>query len=216
MLNQLKIGEQIKAAREQKGMTQEQLAEAISMTQRMVSSYERGKVAVSRKAAEKISRVLGLSVAFLLRTSDMPYEKIELDAIFKKTIPVYDSVSAGGGSVIAQEPIGTIQATEGDFAMKIKGDSMPPLSADSYVIVKKVYDVRDVRDGSIVVVRINGDEAVLKYWFIEDDYGVVLRSENIDYKPRFIPYERFYNGECELIGIAVGQYKDLRGVNYKK
>jgi len=137
MLNQLKIGEQIKAAREQKGMTQEQLAEAIGMTQRMVSSYERGKVAVSRKAAEKISKVLGLSVAFLLRTSDMPYEKIELDAIFKKTIPVFDSVSAGGGSVIAQEPIGTIQATEGDFAVKIKGDSMPPLSAESYVIVKK-------------------------------------------------------------------------------
>lgn len=216
MLSQLKIGEQIKAAREQKGMTQEQLAEAIGMTQRMVSSYERGKVAVSRKAAEKISRVLGLSVAFLLRTSNNPYEKIELDAIFKKTIPVFDSVSAGGGSVIAQEPIGTIQATEGDFAIKIKGDSMPPLSADSYVIVKKVYDVRDVTDGTIVVVRINGDEAVLKYWFIEDDYGVVLRSENIDYKPRFIPYERFYNGECELIGIAVGQYRNLKGTNYKK
>jgi len=216
MLNQLRIGEQIKAAREQKGMTQEQLAEAISMTQRMVSSYERGKVSVSRKAAEKLSKVLGLSVGFLMRMSDNPYDKIELKALFKKIIPVYDAVAAGGGSVISQEPIGTIQAYDGDFAVKVRGDSMPPLSSESYVIVKKVYDVRDVSDGSIVVVRINGDEAVLKYWFIEDDYGVVLRSENIDYKPRFIPYERFYNGECELIGIAVGEYRDLKGVNYKK
>ncbi len=216
MLNQLKIGEQIKSTREQKGMTQEQLAEAIGMTQRMVSSYERGKVAVSRKAAGKISKVLGLSVAFLLGTSDNAYEKIDLDSIFKKTLYVYDSVSAGGGSVIAQEPVGTIQAFEGDFAVKVKGDSMPPLNQRSIVIVKKIHDFRDLQDGTIVVVRINGDEAVLKYWFVEDDYGVVLRSENIHYRHIFIPFEKFRNGECELIGIALSEYRDLKTVNYNQ
>jgi len=211
------FGSILKELRKANKVNQTELADRLGVSRSAISTWETGANEPDTQTLLKIANFFDVSVSYLLgETTLKKIEEIPLEAIFKKTIPVFDSVSAGGGSVIAQEPIGTIQATEGDFAVKIKGDSMPPLSAESYVIVKKVYDVRDVTDGTIVVVRINGDEAVLKYWFIEDDYGVVLRSENIDYKPRFIPYERFYNEECELIGIAVGQYRDLRGVNYKK
>lgn len=217
MIDKRKIGEVIKSAREAKNYTQEELAEAIGMTQRMISSYERGKQKVSEKAARKLSRVLGLSVAYLQGYSENPYPEIEkksLDYVYKKTIPVYESVSAGSGNAVQENKIGYIQSYDGDFAVKVKGDSMPPIPEDAMVVVKKIYDIRDVKSGSLVVVRINGNEAVLKYWFVEENYGVNLKSENINYKPIFIPWEKFYTNEAELIGLAIQVIIDTRNVNY--
>jgi len=209
--------ERLKSTRKEKGISQQELSRMLGVSRSAVSSWEIGNNEPEMKTLRKIAEVLNVSVAYLLGETEIkPIQKIPLEHLLKKEINVYECCGAGTGKTILGEPIGKMLAFEGDFAVKIRGDSMNPISSGSYVVIKKVYDVRDVRDGSLVVVRINGDEAVLKYWFIEDDYGVVLRSENYDYKPKFIPFEKFYSGECELIGIAVSEVRDLRGVNYKK
>ena len=61
------FGEKVRAAREAKNMTQEQLADAIGMSKRMVSYWENhGKVPKSRETYPIIANVLGIDVSVLL------------------------------------------------------------------------------------------------------------------------------------------------------
>ena len=61
------FGEKVRAAREAKNMTQEQLADALGMSKRMVSYWENhGKVPKSRETYPIIADVLGIDVSVLL------------------------------------------------------------------------------------------------------------------------------------------------------
>ena len=57
----IQIGEQIKLAREDTGMTQEQLAERVSVSPQYVSDLERGVVGVSIPTLKRICSCLGVS-----------------------------------------------------------------------------------------------------------------------------------------------------------
>ena len=61
------FGEKVRAAREARNMTQEQLADAIGMSKRMVSYWENhGKVPKSRDTYPIIADALGIDVSVLL------------------------------------------------------------------------------------------------------------------------------------------------------
>ena len=57
----IEIGEQIKAAREQAGLTQEQLAERIDVSVQFISDLERGVVGISLTTLKKLCITLGVS-----------------------------------------------------------------------------------------------------------------------------------------------------------
>lgn len=57
-----KVGKSVKLARQQKGLTQESLSQAINKAVETISNIERGKTAPSLATLEDISNVLGLPV----------------------------------------------------------------------------------------------------------------------------------------------------------
>ena len=57
----IQIGEQIKLSREDRGMTQEQLAEAIEVSPQYISDLERGVVGVSIPTLKRLCTHLGVS-----------------------------------------------------------------------------------------------------------------------------------------------------------
>lgn len=57
----IKIGEQVKKARERNGITQEQLAEKIDVSPQYISDLERGVVGISVEKLKKLCVVLGVS-----------------------------------------------------------------------------------------------------------------------------------------------------------
>lgn len=57
----IQIGEQIKSAREQARMTQEQMAERIEVSPQFVSDLERGVVGISLTTLKRVCTVLGVS-----------------------------------------------------------------------------------------------------------------------------------------------------------
>jgi transcriptional regulator with XRE-family HTH domain len=60
------IGKRIKQAREDKGLTQEKLAESLDVSNAYISKIERGKTDVGLKRLSEISAVLEESVGYLL------------------------------------------------------------------------------------------------------------------------------------------------------
>jgi len=209
------FGSILKELRKANKVNQTELADRLGVSRSAISTWETGANEPDTQTLLRIANFFDVSVSYLLgETTLKKIEQIPLEAIFKKTLYVYESIGAGGGKILEQEPVGTVQAIDGDFAVKVRGDSMLPVPDGAVAVVKKVYNVREIKSGTLVVVRINSDEGVLKYWEIEDNYGVILRSENIHYKPKFYPFEAFYNGECELIGVAIQIIIDTSNMNY--
>lgn len=137
----------------------------------------------------KIADYFGITVDDLLRD---PTQKVESNAVIldpEKTrmVPVFESVSAGFG-VIAQDLIleymplyiPSDSEAKDTICIKVKGDSMSPDIEDGDVI--QVYKTSDVENGSIAVVLVDGDEALVK----KVHFGMAsaeLRSINPAYPP---------------------------------
>lgn len=62
----MSVGENIKKYRNRKGMTQVQLAEAVTVTHPMITAYERGTKNPSLQVAFEISKTLGCTLEDLL------------------------------------------------------------------------------------------------------------------------------------------------------
>ena len=62
----IQIGEQIKAAREQAKLTQEQLSERVDVSPQYISDLERGVVGISIPTLKRLCTILGVSSDQLL------------------------------------------------------------------------------------------------------------------------------------------------------
>jgi len=65
--------ERIRNLREDKDMTQKQMAEILSCSQRIYSNYERGDVDIPTQILIKLSKFHGVSIDYLLNISDISY-----------------------------------------------------------------------------------------------------------------------------------------------
>ena len=60
------INLRIKELREEKGLSQKQLAEAIGLNHRTISHYENGRLEPNLETIEKLSKFFGVTVGYLL------------------------------------------------------------------------------------------------------------------------------------------------------
>ena len=202
----------LKQLRFEKGLTQEQLAEKAGITQKSISLYEREVNNMSINTAKKIANIFDVSYLWLLGESDSKKPEItelrnvyKVEDLFKNMIPVYTAAGAGNSSVAEEEVVGTLATDKGDYAVLIRGDSMYPRVPDkSIVVIETVNDFSRIDNGDMVLVRVNGDEALLKYWdYDKENKMVVLRSENRVYPPKFYPLNCWETNGCQLLGKVV-------------
>lgn len=86
----VKIGKRIRNSREKKGLTQENVAELVGISERAYGSIERGKTCCSLVNLIKIVRVLGLSMDYLLFDKVPEEDKNELHKLIK-SLDIYTS-----------------------------------------------------------------------------------------------------------------------------
>ena len=90
----------------------------------------------------------------------------------------------------------------GLFALRIRGDSMRDagiLDGDLVICEPRQY----AENGEIVVALIDGEEATVKRFFLQQD-RIELRPENADYSPAFYQFS-----EILIQGKVVGVIRDL-------
>lgn len=133
----MKIGERIAQARQQRGMSQRALADAVGTAQTTISSWERGRTEPTRSDVERVA------IALSIKPSEL-----ELGAPTgeQRTVPVVGYVAAGSAAILYSEGQGNLdQVTAPDnagpktVAAEIKGDSLGPV-LDNWLVF---YD--DVR-----------------------------------------------------------------------
>lgn len=205
-------GRNIKALREDKGLTQTQFAESVGVTITTVSGWETREVPPRTSALKAISDIYNVSVDDIV-SSNGYYSRTRglTDYITPKTSDTYLPVA---GIAPAGEPNLAIEQTDemlwcppeycldGNFFVQVHGDSMDKILPDgSYALIDTH---NEVLSGTVALVKVNGDEATIKRVKLMD--GAVFlepESSNPEHHRRVIDETNPDSPEVQLVGRVV-------------
>ncbi|MGN0654773.1 MAG: S24 family peptidase [Oscillospiraceae bacterium] len=185
----------------------------IKLNKNDLSQYVSGKNEPGQRKLTILGLALNVSETWLMGY-DVPMERtpppalnIESDNIHM--IPVFDSVSAGFGAyasnyIVDYAPAVIKSGAEDYIYINVKGDSMfPKIEEGDKILVRRQTSVDS---GSIAVILIDGEEAVVKKVVYGDDW-IELHSINPMY-----PVRRF-NGQdvlrLSVLGLVKQVIKDI-------
>jgi repressor LexA len=126
-------------------------------------------------------------------------------------VPIFGAIAAGSMVEAFTDTVehfnpATLPFKGGDFALKVRGDSMIEALIDDgdIVIMRKVLEPSRIRNGTIVAARVEST-TTLKYYHLEKD-TVVLKPANPNYEPMKYPA-----AEVNIDGrlVAVWRNRDL-------
>lgn len=187
----------LKMYREQKGLSQADLAKMLGISQSTVGMWENGKNRPRVQVLEKLTEIFGVT------TNDLIGTPSRSGAV---KIPVLGKVAAGipieaVEDILDYEEITPEMANGGEyFALRISGNSMEPRMRDGDVVIVRKQE--DVDSGSVAIVLVNGDDATCKK-FVRHDNGVSLISLNPAYPPMFYTNEEIENKPVRILGRVV-------------
>lgn len=191
--------ERLTVARNNKGMTQEEVAKKLGVHRSTYNRYETGLRTPDLDTVSKLARIFGVTTDFLLGKSHTEDNRQNL-------IPLVGSVPAG-------TPIEAIEDIEeyidiypkfvkhGElFALRVQGDSMEPdIRPGDIVIVEKQ---EFVTNGDVAVVRVNGEDVTVKKVKQVAD-GLLLMPNNPAYEPTFFSADDVANLPVTIIGKVI-------------
>ncbi|MBE8127846.1 LexA family transcriptional regulator (plasmid) [Photobacterium damselae subsp. piscicida] len=195
------IGEKIRALRESKNMTQEQLAKKIGVAPVTVSKWELDTSKPKSASTVKLGEIFNVS------SSTFISHKAEIKIIHNMvSIPFYSNVKAAAGSgclcldenyELIQVPDKFVKNQDDVFAITIFGDSMEPVFGNETIVFIDPMQ-KNVIDGSVYVFIHDG---LIRMKILEETpKGFRLRSYNNAYSNEDVQKEFFH-----LIGKVVAQ-----------
>lgn len=197
-------GERIRSRREALGMTQTELADALSTTKQNIYKYENGIISnIPSDKIEAMAEILKTTPAYLMGWEEETVLPPNIEPLGPmQKIPLVGQIACGT-PILAEQNIedyvdlpGHIRA---DFALTCKGESMigAGIRTGDIVYIRKQ---EEVENGQIAAVMVGGDEATLKRVYTKP--GVVqLVAENPNIAPAvFIGKEA---EQIHIIGLAV-------------
>lgn len=197
-------GERIRSRREALGMTQTELADALSTTKQNIYKYENGIISnIPSDKIEAMAEILKTTPAYLMGWEEetvLPPNIEPLGSMQK--IPLVGQIACGT-PILAEQNIedyvdlpGHIRA---DFALTCKGESMigAGIRTGDIVYIRKQ---EEVENGQIAAVMVGNDESTLKRVYAKE--GVVqLVAENPSIAPAVFIGEE--TAQIHIVGLAV-------------
>ncbi len=197
------LGDRIRILRSGRGMTQQQLADALDVSRSAVAMWERGEREPNLEMLEAISAALQVPMAALVerRAAQLP---ANVTPARRRRIPLLGAIAAGQ-PVYARQDYETYVdvggAVQADFALEVVGDSMEPLYKSGDIVF--IREQPDVMDGQVAAVVID-DSATLKRVY-HLPVGVQLLPLNPAYEPMLFTAEN--SDAARILGLAVGYFR---------
>lgn len=200
------IKDRIVSLRNEKNITQSQLAEELNISPSAIGMYEQGRRKPSYELLEEICDYFNVDMDYLMGRSDIKnryqaglkydwedkkQEDSNIDMNTVNTdyimIPLYESISAGYGAsnseFIEMIPVfGLKKNGTTYFAVKVEGDSMEPkIPNGSTIIIKK--DIQ-IESGEIGAFNLNDENFVKQKKVVKDK--LILHSFNLAYDDKVV------------------------------
>ncbi len=176
------MGDRVKAARQKKGYTQEELAQKLGYKSRSSVNKIEKERDIPRSMIVKIAEILDVTPAYLMGWDERKPVKEKsnvrkMPTEFIRLVPVFESVSAGFGLGAVNSDkeyiplfIQSDYEYEHTICVRVCGDSMHPQIQDGDLI--QVIKQNTAETGDIVVI-LDGDDAYVKR-FIGSKQGITL------------------------------------------
>lgn len=206
------VGKMIASIRKERGLSQAQLAERLSISKQAISNYERGVREPDYVTLEAIADVLNVPMSMLISKEEqaaalealyadipLPSNVRPISSLHHQRVPLIGSVAAGE-PLYDQEELGVyVEApVDADAAITIRGDSMEPTYLDGDMVYVKCRP--DVPDGAVAVVFLDEDAAI-KHVYHEPG-GLLLLSDNPAHAPIRATVDDYPN--LRIFGVPVG------------
>lgn len=195
-------GSRLKKLREEKGLSQEEVAKIVGVSREAVTFWETGRTKPIRKLKE-LSALYNVSADYILGKSDLPlYNEVPVSAAINR-YPIIGTVKCGPDG-LAYEYLDGFFATSEEYSgdirgFKCKGDSMKGEGInDGDIVLVRIQP--DVENGELAVVVINGDEGTLKRIRKDTNY-ITLEAANPDYPSRTFAGEKM--NEVHIVGRVI-------------
>lgn len=192
----------IKSLRQQKGLSQQELAKLLFVNQTAVSQWERGVTNPSTDTAIALASLFDVSVDYLLGRN------IEIPVRIKRTIPVLGTIPAGVPmeaieDSIDYEDLSPEEAADSHeyFGLKIRGRSMMPEYLDGDTIIVRRQET--ARTGEDVVVMVNGDDATFKRLQRTSDGITLIPLNTAEFSPVFYTNSQIESLPVHVLGVCV-------------
>ncbi len=206
----MELGEKIKLLREEKNLSQEDLAKKLNVARQTIFKYETGIVTnIPLSKIKEIANILGVQPSYLCGWQDISnVEPLHLNRNVIK-VPIYGEIPAGVPiEMIEDDFIEEYEEVDADlarggkvlFGLKIKGDSMyPEFRNGDNVIFQKVDTCEN---GDYCAVSINGTECTFKK-VIRKENGITLMPLNSAYEPMFYTNQEIAELPISILGVVI-------------
>ncbi len=202
------IGNKIRTYREQKNLTQEEVAEYLNTTPQTISRYEIGDRKTNQDILFKLAEYFKVSINdFFPPLSFDNANIIDINSDIVK-VPVYGTIKAGVPIESQSDIIDYIEIpkkwTNGEkkfFGIKLSGDSMYPKYQDGDTVIFEQNEDMDSFNGKDVAVMINGTESTFKRILVNNQ-GIILQPYNTAYDIMMFSKEQVEELPIRVVGIA--------------
>ncbi len=207
----------IKLLREEKRMSQEELASKLELSKGIISMYENESRKPSYEVLIKLSEIFNCSIDYIVGNSNEKTSNVEYDLSQRVfLIPLLGRIPAGE-PILADEniecyyPISPnwygVTSPDNLFFLKVVGDSMNNKVENGSLVLVRKQDFAE--NGDIVIALVNGDnEATMKEFEQINSNLVVLKpdSTNKEFANRYIDLSKT---DFKIIGKVIGNYKKM-------
>ena len=202
----MSFGNILKKIRQENNLTQEELAKKINTSRSNIANYENDKNMPSIDMLEKLSKILGCSIDYLLGKTTENSISIS-DKIYM--CPVYGQIPAGEpnwaeecieGRLPLDPNLMNILDPEECYFLRVNGESMNKVIKNgAYALIRKTDWVEN---GEIAVVLVNGYDATLKKFTKNGDVVVLAPMSN---DPTFQTQIYTKDTPIRIIGKYIGK-----------
>ena len=199
----LDVGKMIKELRIKKNISQEDLANILSVNRATIANYESGRRALTIDKLEELLNALDTSLADFFNSNNLAKTEVQPQELRK--IPILSDVSAGYGKEALEDATHWIKlptsiARNATFGTFVAGDSMEPKINDGDLLL--VQDTPQLDSGEIGVFLLNEKVYCKRFHYNPITKELVLKSLNTIYKPMHIDRD----DDFRIIGKVVGIY----------
>ncbi len=221
------IGRRLAEVRHALGLSRKRFGEILGVSERTIIRYEKGEYTPPPKFIKRLEKILkvnpkwllyGRGEMFLSNEEIQQVEQLKEEILEKsktlrpidiKYVPVVGYVSAGPPESQEENILGWVPVevnTPADYGLIVDGDSMEPLILEGSVVIIQRVSPWQLKNGDIVVARINDAYALKEFYMDSKSKKVILRSRNKKYDDIVIDPEQI---PLYIVGKAVKLVLDL-------
>lgn len=212
MKKQTAFARNIKALREDSGLTQVELGKKLETESMTISRWERSEIVRPHpKTVEQLCEYFGVTSGDLLSENGYYAKTRGMSTIAPRpatgSLPIIGAAHAGDPCPAYELDGGTLDCPEeycreGNFFIRINGDSMDRQLVDGTYALIDVH--AQVNSGDIALVKVNGDDATVKRVKFMDGIAVLEPdSSNPDHRRRMIDSSNPESPEVRILGKVV-------------